>query len=731
MKKRIIALLLCLAMIVSVFAGCAGSIDADSEYKGEQIIMYLTENIYNLDPACSYTNASLRSIVSLIFDTLFTVNEDGKVSPSLAKSYRTEEKDGRHFMYIEINEGAKWSDNNPVTADDVAYAWKRVLNPKNAYESAALLFDIKGAREYNQTGEGKDTMGISADGKLLTIEFEGKIDEDQFLLNLTSSALAPLREDIVGEMKDNDKQADDWAKKSTIMVASGPFKLTKVGYYTDKETKYVDVNYSEKQVDENNKIVNDKNGNPVFIDGDAPEEFAAQEVSSYILERNLYYYRNAEDGEKLDVSVVPYRIIVDCSLTDEEILQGYRDGIIAYVGDIPLSLRGELSEEAKKYDSLSTNVCYLNQNALVTRKISEEKQESVALFANKTVRQVLSMAIDREAIANEIVFAQAATGIVPTGVYDTNSIKTLFRDTETNYQYLSKKEAAELQATLTGAGITPSEYYFSITVSSYDGVHMAVAKHLLSAWGESGLGFNVTINVRGTIANNDVHKDVAGVPTDLCDDLWAEDLANGSYQVAVLDLVAPSADPFSVLAPFATAFSGQKIDMTNSEDIKAATHNTGYSSAAYDSLIESIFAEKDIASRSDNLHKAEEMLMEDMPVIPIVFNQSAYLINEDILDLGNKILFWETAGNYYAPVSFTKATVKNYDKYELKCAEYVYNNYATWQARPNSYFALSFKEVNFDTFAYSNSNYYYLFKEKFGTKGYDWLPAKPVKEEET
>ncbi len=732
MKKRIIALLLCLVMTVSVFAGCAGSIDADSDYKGEQIIMYLSENIYDLDPAKAHNNATLRSIVSLIFDTLFTVDEDGKVSPSLVDSYRTEEKDGRHFMYIEIKEDAKWSDNNPVTADDVVYAWKRLLNPKNAFEAAALLFDIKGAREYNQTGEGKDTMGISADQKLLTIEFAGDIDEDQFILNLTSLALAPLREDIVGEMKDDDKQAEDWAKKSTIMVASGPFKLTKVGYYTDAGTQYVDANYSAKKVDENNKIVLDKNKNPVFIDGKEPESFNAQKVSSYILERNLYYYRDAEEGEKLDVSVVPYRIIVDCSLTDEEILQAYNDGIITYVGDIPMSIRDDVNDDAKTYDSLSTNVCYLNQKADVTRTLADGTTESVKLFANETVRQVLSMAIDREAIAKKIVFAEAATGLVPTGVYDTNSIKKMFRDDTTRFEYLSKKEIAELQATLTAAEIVPSEYSFSITVSSYDDVHAYVAEALAAAWGENGLGFKVTVNVRGTIANNDVHKDVASVPSDLCDDLWAEDIANGAYQAAVLDLVAPSVDPFSVLAPFATAFSGQAIDMSVSSDIKAATHNTGYSSAEYDAIIEAVFAEKDIAARSENLHKAEAELMKAMPVIPIVFNKTAYLINEDLLDLGNKILFWETAGDYYAPVSFDKATVKNYEDYELKCAKYVADNYTKWQSRPSSYFALNFAEMDFANFAYTNSNYYYLFKEKYNTKGYEnWLPAKPKKEAAT
>ena len=108
MKKRIIALVLCIAASLTVLAGCAGSIDADSEYKGQQITMYLSENIYNLDPAYAYTNESSRSIVNLLFDTLFTLDKNGKVQPSLAKSYRTEKtKDGEYLMYIEINEGAR------------------------------------------------------------------------------------------------------------------------------------------------------------------------------------------------------------------------------------------------------------------------------------------------------------------------------------------------------------------------------------------------------------------------------------------------------------------------------------------------------------------------------------------------------------------------------------------------------------------------------------------------
>ena len=722
MKKRIIALIICLATALTVFTGCNGSIDADSEYKGQQITMYLTDNIYDLDPAHAYNNEVTRSIVNLLFDTLFTVDENGKVKESLAKSYKTEtDKDGRVFMYIEIKEDARWSDNQPVTADDVVFAWKRILNPNNSFDCAALLFDIKNARAYNKAEVSKDDVGLTADGKLVTIEFEKNVNFDEFILNLTSLALAPLREDIAS------KNAD-WAKKPGIMTASGSFKLTKIGFYKNDTVEYEDIDYSVKAVDENNKVLLDKNGNPVFIPADKPDSFIQQKVHSYILERNLYYYRNAEDGEKLDKSVTPYRIVVDCSMTDDEILEAYRAGIITYVGDIPMSVRESVKDEANTYDSLSTNTIYLNQNADVLKK---SDNTNVKLFANKAVRQALSMAIDREAIARSVVFAEAATGLVPTGVYDSDSIKQLFRDACTTKYTALSTDLDKAGALLDEANINPSDYAFTLTVSEYDEVHRYIAEAVAAAWGADGLGFDVTVEVRGTIANNDYHRDVSGVPADLCDDLWAEDLRAGRFDAIVLDLVAPSADPLSVLAPFAKQFSGQKMDMSNAQDYKMTAHITGYDSEEYNDLMEKIYTNKTISTRSADLHKAEEILMDDMPVIPIVFNKAAYLVDKDVLDFN-----YNKAGEYYYPVVFDKMEIKNYEDYELAFAKYLcYDAYDyekdedgnyilddngekikitrfdVWKTRSNSYFA-TFADLTVQEFLYTNSNYFYLYKGK-------------------
>ena len=418
MSKRIIALTLCLLVCLSAMVGCSrGSIDIIAEDKGEQIVMYLTENIYDLDPTRAYVNASTRSIVSLLFDTLFVLDEKGNVQFSLAESYTIKEEPNsdEYYMYIELAD-TNWSDNTPVTADDVVFAWKRVLSFKDSYNTASLLFDIKNARAYNEGEVSKDDIGLTADGKTVTIQFEKPIDYDQFILNLTSLALAPLREDKVGGVK-----SEDWAKKPGTMVTSGPFKLARISFVENPENRYSDINYDEAA----------KAGNQtVYIEATKSKNFKEQLVANFVLERNVYYYRNSEKDEKLDVSVSPYRIIVDCAMSAEDIDEAYKNGTILYMGDIPVSLRESYKDVATIKDALSTSVCYFNQNV---------KIDGEYLFAIKEVRQALSMAIDRDEIAKAIVYADAASGLVAPGMFDTSSAKTLFRDVaNNNYKYLNK-----------------------------------------------------------------------------------------------------------------------------------------------------------------------------------------------------------------------------------------------------------------------------------------------------
>ena len=650
MMKRIFALLLCAATLLTCFAfvGCEfedkKKTEKTEEDKGQYITAYLTDNVYDLDPAKAYTNEAVASVVSLMFDTLFKLDENGKVKNSLVEEYVIEENEaaGEYTMKLYLKT-TNWSDGTAVSANDIVFAWKRLLEVDVNYEAAALLFDIKNARAAKEGDASIDDVGIyPAEQQMLEINFEGKIDYDQFMLNLTSLALAPLRDDIVSK-------SDDWAKKPGTMVCSGPFKLGRVNMKTSTDK-------SENYFDALHEWVDDNGFDKIGIEG------ARQSITDFMLERNIYYFRDNEE-DRLKKSVTPYKITVDCSLTDEQLVAMYDAGMVMYVADVPLALRKDSSLAADAViaeKSFSTNSIYLNQNAIV----DNGTEEGAKLFADAKVRQALSLAIDRNAIVDAVVYAQAATGLVPTGIFESGDRKVLFRDACTaTYDNLGT-DAAKAAALLSEAGIKPSQYTFELTVAAYDEVHCAIADIIVENW--KALGFNVSAKKIGTIQNNDWYKYTESIPADICDDLYAEELRAGSFQAILFDYVAFSADPFSVLAPFAKPFSGRGMDMSNPDEYLLTPHITGYDSEEYNTLMEKIYAEKTVANRAEDLRAAEGILMTDMPIIPVVFNLDASVTSKQLK---------KTDVNYYNDLSFQKAKISGYSKYLEAGKAYVTANF--------------------------------------------------------
>lgn len=649
MMKRIFALLLCAATLLTCFAfvGCEFKDKKKTEKeedKGQYITAYLTDNVYDLDPAKAYTNEAVASVVSLMFDTLFKLDENGKVKKSLVEEYVIEENEaaGEYTMKLYLKT-TNWSDGTAVSANDIVFAWKRLLEVDVNYEAAALLFDIKNARAAKEGDASIDDVGIyPAEQQMLEINFEGKIDYDQFMLNLTSLALAPLRDDIVSK-------SDDWAKKPGTMVCSGPFKLGRVNMKTSTDK-------SENYFDALHEWVDDNGFDKIGIEG------ARQSITDFMLERNIYYFRDNEE-DRLKKSVTPYKITVDCSLTDEQLVAMYDAGMVMYIADVPLALRKDSSLAADAViaeKSFSTNSIYLNQNAIV----DNGTEEGAKLFADAKVRQALSLAIDRNAIVDAVVYAQAATGLVPTGIFESGNRKVLFRDACTaTYDNLGT-DAAKAAALLSEAGIKPSQYTFELTVAAYDEVHCAIADIIVENW--KALGFNVSAKKIGTIQNNDWYKYTESTPADICDDLYAEELRAGTFQAILFDYVAFSADPFSVLAPFAKPFSGRGMDMSNPDEYLLTPHITGYDSEEYNTLMEKIYAEKTVANRAEDLRTAEGILMADMPIIPVVFNLDASVTSKQLK---------KTDVNYYNDLSFQKAKISSYSKYLEAGKAYVTANF--------------------------------------------------------
>ena len=449
-------------------------------------------------------------------------------------------------------------------------------------------------------------------------------------------------------------------------------------------------------------------------------------------------------------------------MTDDQIAAAYDTGAILYIDNIPYSWRNnedyaDLIEAADVSDAMSTHTYYFNQNALI-----DDGGEGEQLFANKTVRQVLSKAIDRQAIAEAIVFAEAATGIVPTGVFNTNSNKETFREVANSaYTNLTTVDAETLKQELKAAGVTASKYSFSITVAAYDEVHVAIAEMVAEQW--SALGFKVSVNKRGTILNNDYYKWTDSTPNDICDDLYGEDLRAGDFEVIALDLGALTMDAYATLAPFAKAFSGQGMDMSDSENYQLTPHITGFDNEKYNDLMEAVyylqyyndfnrffyntaygtdyFDSKEAANavynkitaiyneygitpntktyledRATLLHAAEDILMDEVPVTPIIANQYASLTNNGIKKIKN---------TYTNPIVLTKTTVSGYKSYLQDVEDFLEANFQSYCADRESYIYNKFKgndkvysagEFSYEGFKGESSHYSFLFEDENGKK---------------
>ena len=574
MTKRILALALCIVMICSSLVACAKK---DSGDMGAYITMYLTDEIYDFDPATAYYNSDTINVLSMMYDTLFKLDEKGKVKKSLVDSYKIVEDTENNEYYIEFTlKEAYWNVKDRLTAEHVVFAWKRLVDFRNDFEAASLLFDVKNARAIKEGDMPVDDLGVEAvESSVVKVSFEKPIDYDQFLLNLTSVATAPLLDRYVSNNP-------DWAKKANTIATSGPFKLGKIRYDETGEKAEDDYIY-----DKDGKLVAE--GNSINDKGEVltkKQSYNVKKIAFFYLERNLYYYRDTEH-DSYDKSVKPYRLLVDCTKTDDEILDDFKNGKLFYIGDIPLSLRtGDnaqyILDNAKVTDALSTFSIELNQNALV-----DDGARGSYLFADQTVRKALSVAIDREAIAKAIVFAKAADAFVAYGIFDEGT-KGEFRTSDKATSLITTTaNVDEAKSMLANANIDASKYTFTIKVAAYNDVHVKMTEMICEAWKE--LGFNVSVELVYPIQNNDYFKQTDSVPPDVCDDLFVEDLQRGTFEAIALDVTAYSADAYSMLSNYAYAFSGFFYGDADNEVYAYDTHITGYNSVAYNILMEAIY----------------------------------------------------------------------------------------------------------------------------------------------
>jgi peptide/nickel transport system substrate-binding protein len=106
------------------------------------------------DPQKTSATAIWR-VVEHIYDTLTRIKPDLTIEPSLAESWDISD-DGVVYTF-HIRQGVTFHDGTPLTADDVAFTYARLLDPATASTSTATLLSIKGAAELASAAAGGGT----------------------------------------------------------------------------------------------------------------------------------------------------------------------------------------------------------------------------------------------------------------------------------------------------------------------------------------------------------------------------------------------------------------------------------------------------------------------------------------------------------------------------------------------------------------------------------------------
>ena len=211
-------------------------------------------------------------------------------------------------------------------------------------------------------------------------------------------------------------------------------------------------------------------------------------------------------------------------------------------------------------------------------------------FQDAKVRKALSLAIDRDYVANTIMQGTYTTAdsIVGPGIVDESGY---FHDNG-NAPYISadyEANLAEAKKLLEEAGYPNGEGYPTIEYSTNDsGYHVPLAEYLQQTWGD--LGITLTINKMEWSSFTPARR-------------------AGEYDVARNGWVMDYNDPSNMLDLFCT-------DNGNNDG--------KYSNPDFDAAIDASRV-ADSAEHFAQLHKAEDILMEDTGCLPIAYYNDYWL----------------------------------------------------------------------------------------------------------
>jgi peptide/nickel transport system substrate-binding protein len=161
-----------------------------------RVVVGIIQEPTSLDPTADATNAISVCLRDNVYEGLVRLDGSGKLVGQLAKSWE-QAPDGKAVTF-HLQDGVKWHDGSPFSAEDVKFSWERAADPK--------------AKPVNPHREYRDPVQVVDIVEPGTVRVRLKAPSDNWLFHMTAGSASIVSSKSVGA-------------NATNPVGTGPFRF--------------------------------------------------------------------------------------------------------------------------------------------------------------------------------------------------------------------------------------------------------------------------------------------------------------------------------------------------------------------------------------------------------------------------------------------------------------------------------------------------------------------------
>lgn len=195
-SKHFLAGLIAL-LAAGVLAACSNSNSSSNTNKS--VMNTSTPNEISTLDSSKYGDTTSSEILQNSMEGLYRF--DKKNNPYLAGATSVKKSKDEKTYTFKLRKNAKWSNGDPVTADDYVTAWRRTVDPKNSSLDSDSFAIIKNGTKITQGKAKVNSLGVKAlDKHTLQVTLENPIP---YLLQILEGAqFYPQDTKVVNKLKD-------------------------------------------------------------------------------------------------------------------------------------------------------------------------------------------------------------------------------------------------------------------------------------------------------------------------------------------------------------------------------------------------------------------------------------------------------------------------------------------------------------------------------------------------